>query len=90
MNLIRQMKIMMDYGVGLSFIRVTNVGLVDGWRDNHVLIFYTSTYCIRQNLRTNFSLNICRLLGEDGLPFARLALHVSSSLSLVIAISVVA
>jgi hypothetical protein len=34
-----------------------------------------------QNIRTNFSLKICRLLVEEGLSFARLALRVSPSLS---------
>jgi hypothetical protein len=28
-----------------------------------------------QNIRTNFSLKFCRLLVEEGLPFARLALR---------------
>jgi hypothetical protein len=37
-----------------------------------------------QNILTNFSLKICRLLVEEGLPFARLALRVFSPLSLVI------
>jgi hypothetical protein len=39
---------------------------------------------------TNFAWKICRLLIEEGLPLARLALRVSSSLSVDIAISVVA
>jgi hypothetical protein len=42
-----------------------------------------------QNLRTNFSLKICRLLVEEGLPFARLALRVSSrSVSMMIYLKV--
>jgi hypothetical protein len=27
------------------FVSITDVALVDVWRDNHVLIFYTVIYC---------------------------------------------
>jgi hypothetical protein len=63
--------------VGLSFI---DVALVDVCRDNDELIFFTNIY-YRYTKHTNeLSLKIYRLLVEEGLPFARLALCVSSSL----------
>jgi hypothetical protein len=75
--------------VGFSFVGVTNVGflsftdvaLIDGCRDNHVLIFCTNIYYRYTEHTNELSLKICRLLVEEGLPFARLALRVSSSLS---------
>jgi hypothetical protein len=27
-----------------DFVSITDVAFVDGWRDNHVLIFYTNIY----------------------------------------------
>jgi hypothetical protein len=61
-------------------VSFTDVSCVDGWSVNHVLIFYTNIY-YRYTEHTTFSLKICMLLVEEGIPFARLALRVSSSLS---------
>jgi hypothetical protein len=45
-------------------LSITDVALVDGWRDNHILIFYTNIYCrYTQNIRTNYSLEDLQVAG---------------------------
>jgi hypothetical protein len=65
-----------------AILSITDVALVDGWRDNHVLIFYTNIYCRYTEHTNELQLDDLKVAGWS-IPFARLALRVSSSLSVV-------
>jgi hypothetical protein len=46
-----------------GILSITDVALVDGWRDNHVLIFYTNIYCFRTEHTNELQLEDLQVAG---------------------------
>jgi hypothetical protein len=50
-------------------LSITDVALVDGWRDNHVLIFYTNCYYRYSEHTNEFQLEDLKVAGSRRSPF---------------------